>query len=302
MEWLQDKCVLVTGAAGGIGSVVAGYLAREGATLVLADTDLPAVEGIAKALRAQGGRATAHQVDVSSWDSCAQLLEIALQLRGRVDGLVQFAGVAYFAKPWEEQDGAKARRLLEVNLLGTYHLGVQVLQHMKDRGSGAIVNVSSGAQAGIAASAAYCASKAGVAGLTYAWALDAAPHGIRVNALSPVGTSGMTRTTDAYLRAKGDLQGERPFVDPIANAPVVSFLLSDLSRDVTGQVLRVHGGQVQLMSHPAVSLPVMARECWDAASLADALAASFPNGLAPLGLVGVEAAYQALEQVHQVPR
>lgn len=302
MELLKEKCIVLTGAAGGIGAAAASHLANEGAILVLADFDFPAVERLACALRAEGHRATAHRVDVASWDSCAQLVQDALEPRGRIDGLVQFAGIAYFAQPWEETDGTRARRLLEVNLLGTYNLGVQVLQCMQRQGSGSIVNVSSGAQAGIAASAAYCASKAGVAGLTYAWALDASPHGIRVNALSPVGTSGMTRTTDAYLRSKGQLQAGRPFVDPMANAPIVGFLLSDLSRAVNGQVLRVHGDQIQLMSHPAVTLPVLTREQWDAASLADALIESFPGGLAPLGLAAAEVAYRPLARTHQVPR
>lgn len=302
MELLKDKCVLLTGAGGGIGSAVAAALAGEGATLVLADFDPAAAERVADILRGQGRRASAHQVDVASWDSCARLIGEALEAHGRIDGLVQFAGVAYFAQPWEEEDGTRARRLLEVNLLGSYQLGVQVLQCMRRQGSGSIINVSSGAQSGIAACAAYCASKAGVAGLTYAWALDAAPHGIRVNALSPIGTSGMTRTTDTYLRSKGQLQGDRPFVDPIANAPVVSFLLSELSSEVNGQVLRVHGDQVQLMSHPAVTLPSLRSERWSAASIAEALGSAFPQGLAPLGICGVRAAYEPLGKTHHVPR
>jgi NAD(P)-dependent dehydrogenase (short-subunit alcohol dehydrogenase family) len=191
---------------------------------------------------------------------------------------------------------------MEVNLLGTYYLGVQVLQQMQRQGSGSIVNVSSGAQAGMASGAAYCASKAGVAGLTYAWALDAAPHGVRVNALSPVATSAMTQATDAYLREKGQLQGDRPFVDPAANAPAAAFLLSDLARGVNGQVLRVHGEQLQLMSHPAVMLPVMTREQWDVPAVAQALAQSFGGGLPPLGIGGIEAKFVPLAKAHQVPR
>jgi len=302
MKVLQDKRIIVTGAGSGIGAAVAGYLAREGATMVLADIDEAAAERTAASLREQGLCAIAHWVDVSSWEACAALVRHALRLHGRIDGLAAFAGVLYLAKPWEESDGARARRLIEVNLLGAYYLGALVLAQMQRQGFGAIVNVTSGAQAGQASSAAYSASKAGVAGLTYSWAMDAAAHGVRVNALSPVATTPMTRLTDEYLRERGQLQGQRPFVDPLGNAPAVAFLLSDLAKDVNGQVLRVHEKHLQLMSHPAVSLPEMTREQWDAVAVGEALAATFPQGLPPLGVCGVEARYKPLAKTHQVPR
>src|SRR5690606_8746563 len=101
--------------------------------------------------------------------------------------------------------------------------------------------------------------------------MDGAAHGIRVNALSPVATTAMSRTTDDYLRRQGQLVDHRPWVDPMFNAPIVAFLLSPLSRHVNGQVFRVHGQQLQLMSHPAVTLPVMEQPDWDAARIAEAL-------------------------------
>lgn len=302
MAVLKDKAVIVTGAGRGIGAAVAAHLAREGATLLLADIDEALAEATAATLREQEHHATSAWVDVSSWEACAALVRHGLRQHGRIDGLANFAGVLYLAQPWEEADGAQARRLLEVNLLGSYYLGVQVLQQMHRQRSGAIVNVTSGAQAGQVSTAAYTASKAGVAGLTYAWAMDAAPHGVRVNALSPVATTSMTRYTDEYLRARGQLQGERPYVDPAANAPAVAFLLSDLASGVNGQVLRVHGEQLQLMSHPAVTLPVMTRDRWDAAAVGEALATTFAKGLSPLGITGIEASYQPLAKAHQVPR
>lgn len=299
---LEDKAVIVSGAAGGIGSAVAAYLARQGARLVLGDIDAPAVERLADTLRSDGFDAVAEAGDVAVWDDCAALVRRSLDRHGRIDGLVQCAGVVYLAKPWDEQDGTRARRLIEVNLIGTYNLGTQVLHRMQQQGHGAIVNVSSGTQAGMASGAAYAASKGGVAALTYAWAMDAGPQGIRVNALSPVATSAMTRTTDQYLRAHGQLQGERPYVDPASNAPAVAFLLSDAARAFNGQILRVHGEQVQLMSHPAVMLPVLSRETWDVDGLAQALDASFAGSLPPLGITGIEARFVPLAKTNQVPR
>lgn len=299
---LQDKVVIVSGAAGGIGSAVAGHLAREGASLVLGDVDGLAVERLAAALREAGYDAVAQALDVTSWDDCGALVRLCLARHGRIDGLANFAGVMYLGKPWEETGGDKARRLIEVNLLGTYYLGTQVLTQMQRQGHGAIVNVTSGTQAGMASGAAYSASKGGVAALTYAWAMDAAPHGIRVNAISPVGTSAMTQVTDDYLRALGQLQGARPYVDPGTNAPVVAFLLSDTARDLNGQVLRVHGDEVHLMSHPAVMLPVLSSASWNVDGLAQALRQAFPGGLPPLGVSAIEASFKPLGKVNQVPR
>lgn len=299
---LQDKAIIVSGAAGGIGSAVSSQLAREGASLVMGDIDGPSVERMAAALRQAGHDAVGQLLDVSSWADCGALARRCLDRHGRIDGLANFAGVMYLGKPWEETGADMARRLIEVNLLGTYYLGTQVLSQMQRQGHGAIVNVTSGTQAGMASGSAYAASKGGVASLTYAWAIDAAPHSIRVNAISPVGTTAMTHVTDEYLRSLGQLQGARPYVDPGTNAPVVAFLLSNAASDLNGQVLRVHGDEVQLMSHPAVMLPVLSSASWDPEALARALRQAFPGGLPPLGVAGLEATFKPLGKVNQVPR
>lgn len=302
MASLESKCIVVTGAGRGIGAAVAGYLADEGARLLLADIDGTAAEATARSLRGKGHAASAVRVDVSSWSDCEALVRRCVDLHGRIDGLANFAGIMYLRKPWEEDEGDSARRLFEINLLGSYYVGVHALQQMKRQGSGSIVNVTSGTQAGMACGAAYAASKGGIATLTYAWAIDAAAHGIRVNAVSPVATTAMGKQTDAYLKGLGQLQGSRPFVDPVLNAPAVAFLLSDSARGVNGQVLRVHAEQLQLMSHPAVLMPVMAHPAWSVDSVARSLAASFPQGLPPLGLTGAEARFVPLAKTNQVPR
>jgi hypothetical protein len=112
----------------------------------------------------------------------------------------------------------------------------------------------------------------------------------------------MSKNTDDYMRGKGQLQGERPFVDPACNAPAVAFFLSDAAAHVSGQVLRVHGEQIQLMGHPAVMLPVMTQGTWDVASISQQLAQAFPQGLPPLGLTGMQASFAPLQKVNQTPR
>ncbi|MDO9435358.1 SDR family NAD(P)-dependent oxidoreductase [Hydrogenophaga sp.] len=299
---LQNQSIVITGAAGGIGSAVAHYLAQLGAKLVIADHDGAAVESLADVLRTQGCATTACATDVTSWSACGELVERCVAEHGGINGLVNLAGIMYLARPWEETSGERARRLLEVNLLGTYQMGVHALTHMQRQGHGAIVNVSSGTQAGMASGGAYAASKGGVASLTYAWAMDGAAHGIRVNAISPVATTAMSQVTDAYLRQQGMLADNRPTVDPMCNAPTVAFLLSPLSSRLNGQVFRVHDKQLQLMSHPAVSLPVMEDDAWDAERIAEAVEHHFGEALPPLGVHGVEARYAPLANALQVPR
>lgn len=181
-------------------------------------------------------------------------------------------------------------------------MGVLALRQMQRQRAGAIVNVTSGTQAGMASGGAYAASKGGIAALTYAWAMDAATHGIQVNAISPIATTTLTQVTDAYLREQDQLRGERPFVDPASNAPLVAFLLSPMARQVNGQIFRVHGNELQLMSHPAAMLPVMRQTTWDVPSIAQALTHTFPDGLVPLGMTGIEATFRPLETSLQVPR
>ena len=301
---LDNKSIVIIGAGRGIGAAVAEYCAGLGASLLVADIDGAAAAATAKKLRAGGSKAESMKIDVSNWDECRALIKKAVDLHGRIDGLANFAGIVYLRTPFDETDGDKARRLFEINLLGTYYVGVNTIQQMKKQGGGgAIVNTTSGVQAGVGSCSAYAASKGGVASLTYCWAMDAAADGIRVNSISPVATSAMTETSDEYMRQHGQLpEGNRPFVDPACNAPAVAFLLSNASSHLNGQILRVHGEQLQLISHPAVLQPVMERDTWDIPSIAKALKDSFGDTFPPLGLTGMRGEFVPLTKVNPVPR
>ena len=290
---LAGKAIVVIGAGRGIGAAVAEYLGAQGARMFAADVNGDNAAATAAKMQAQGAEAAAAKVDVSDWKDCEALIAAAVARFGRIDGLVNFAGIHYLRTPFEETDGEAARRLFEVNVLGTYYVGVQTLQQMKRQGGGVLVNCTSGGQAGIAATAAYCGSKGSVASLTYAWAMDAAPHGIRVNAISPTATSQMTDATDAYMR-RNNPGWTRAYVDPATNAPPVAYLLSDASKALNGQIIRVDGSQLQLMAHPAVLHPVMENAAWDVGSIADAVEKTFGNRLPPLGMTGIEGSFKPL--------
>ncbi|MCU1513894.1 MAG: hypothetical protein JWO10_984, partial [Microbacteriaceae bacterium] len=226
VDGISGKSILVTGAGQGLGEATARYLAGLGAKVIVADVQGEKAENVASDIRAAGGEAESRAADVSSWDDAGALVDFAAKRWGSLDGLVNNAGVIHHGGPMDEVDGAGARRVIEVNLLGTYFVGVHAIQSMAASGGGAIVNVTSGVQAGLGSAASYSASKGGVASLTYSWAIDCASLGIRVNSVSPVASTEMTKITEQIMRDRGDLTGETAEVPAERNCPAIGFLLS----------------------------------------------------------------------------
>jgi len=298
---LAGKSVIVTGAGQGIGAATALYLADLGASVIVADIVEENAQRTVASIAERGGRAVARVADVASWEGARSIVAAAVASFGGLDGVVNNAGVLHRGSPFAEVDGEGARRVFMVNLFGTYCVGVAAMQHMAEHGGGSIVNVTSGVQAGMADGAAYSASKGGVASLTYSWALDCKGTGIRVNAISPVATTPMTRGTDEWQRSLGRDIPQREEVDPIWNCPPIAYFLSDRSKDVTGQILRTHGGTLQLVGHPVVVAPELTRESWNAADVAEAVDTVFAEHLPPLGLHAARVDYVPISKVNQVP-
>jgi NAD(P)-dependent dehydrogenase (short-subunit alcohol dehydrogenase family) len=195
--------------------------------------------------------------------------------------LVNNAAIFRLAKPWE-QDPAEFRQVLETNLLGTAYCGMHALWAMVERGRGSIVNVTSGAQAGSRSMAAYGASKGGVAALTFCWAADVAGTGIRVNAVSPNAHTRMAEEFERYLGAGAT--GQNIGKPPAINAPAVVFLLSDAAAGINGQVVRIDGDELSLMSHPDVVEPTVRNPEWTVQAVAAAFAADLGRLVQPVGL------------------
>ena len=224
---LTGRCAVVTGAGKGLGAAYARNLAAAGAAVVVNDIDLASASAVVQSIIDRGGSAVVDGNSVTTWESSGAIVQTALATFGRLDGLVNNAGVFYLADPSEE-DPAMVEDMVRVNLLGTMHCGQHAIRHMVAHGGGAIVNDTSGAQSGMRHRGTYGATKGATASLTYSWAMDLAAAGIRVNAISPIARTGMVD----YGKALGESGTD---IAPEHVAPLVTFLLSDDAREHHGK-------------------------------------------------------------------
>ena len=251
---LKDKVILITGGAKGIGAAIVRECAREGAIPVIADKDSVAAEQIQNELRNSSSQCEFIQTELTSAQACKAAVDFTLQKFGRLDALVNNAGI---------NDGVglasgspeKFVGSLERNLLHIYNLTHYALPALKES-RGSIVNISSKtAVTGQGNTSGYVASKAAILGLTREWAVELLPDGIRVNAVLPAEV--MTPLYQSWLAQFPDPQAARARIEskiPLGHrmttaeeiAATVVFLLSEKSSHTTGQHFFVDGGYVHL--------------------------------------------------------
>jgi NAD(P)-dependent dehydrogenase (short-subunit alcohol dehydrogenase family) len=286
---LQGKVIVITGAGRGLGLAYARHAASEGAAVVVNDVDGDAARAAAAQLTGPGGPASWSDHSVSDHESAAALITDCVGRHGRLDGLVNNAGLRPEGQAWDEAPG-DVRAAVEVNLMGTVFCGIAAMQVMREQGHGSIVNASSRAQRGIPASATYAATKGAVASLTYSWAIDLHDSGIRVNAIAPQAGGTGTR------RRSQPTGANEPSPEQIA--PLVTYLLSDRSAAVTGQVIRIGGPRdrlsVGLMTHPRNGPFLRRPDGWTADALADAFDTFFGPRLEPVGADSLAVAYETI--------
>jgi NAD(P)-dependent dehydrogenase (short-subunit alcohol dehydrogenase family) len=248
---LAGKVAIVTGGTSGIGRSAAELLAASGAAVVLAGRRADRGEAIAAGIQARGGEATYVRTDVVSAESVENLIRHAVRRYGQVDCAFNNAGVSGDSyKNASEHTEENWQTVIDTNLRGTWLCMKYELAHMRQRGMGTVVNTASvfahrGAEFGVAP---YVASKHGVLGLTRAAALEFAPYGIRVNAISPGPTH--TEMTSGAREAfpdqfNADIERNVPLgraAQPREIAEAVLWLCSPSSSYVTGQTLVVDGG------------------------------------------------------------
>lgn len=241
---LEGHAALVTGAGGGIGRETALLLASAGAAVVVNDLNPDRADDTADAITAAGGRALAWQADVSNRFQVGSMIEAGRDAFGRLDILVNAAGV-YKGGGLATLDEWDWRRVLDVNLTGAFFCSQLLSRVMDDEGGGVIVNVAStaGHPDPLAEGVSYTASKAGLIGMTKQFARELAPRGIRVNAVCPANIADedeTVRSGEQKLPAQGRL-GQAGEV-----ASVILFLISDAASYITGQAINVDGGASML--------------------------------------------------------
>jgi 3-oxoacyl-[acyl-carrier protein] reductase len=231
---LKDRICLVTGAAQGIGAATVAKFAAEGAVVIGCDRRTGAVPGVA----------AMHAVDVTKRDEVDALVAAVLAAHGRIDVLVNNAGItkdARLVKMTLEQFDA----VIDVNLRGVFHLSQAVAPHMVERGAGVILNASSVVGLyGNYGQTNYAASKFGVIGFTKTWSRELGPKGVRVNAVAPgfVETPILATVPDKVLEQMRSQVPLGRLARPEEIASVYAFLASDDASYINGTVIEVSGG------------------------------------------------------------
>jgi NAD(P)-dependent dehydrogenase (short-subunit alcohol dehydrogenase family) len=254
---LAGRAAIVTGAAQGIGRACAARLAREGALVAVCDVNGAAGAEAARAIEADGGRAISVPCDVAKAPDVDDAVAATLRAFGRIDVLVNNAGVVDDA-PFLDLGIEELDRVLGINLRGAFLMGQAVARQMVKQGegkdgapAGAIVNMSSiNERLALPDHVAYSISKGGISQLTKAMAIALAPHGIRVNAVGPgtIDTPLLTGVIkDKSFRAK--VLSRTPlgrFGRPEEIAAVVAWLASEEASYVTGTTIFADGGRLPL--------------------------------------------------------
>ena len=286
-DFVKDKVVIVTGAGGGIGRDFALAFAREGARVVVNDigtsvkgdgSDPSLAQKVVDEIAAFGGTAVASSASVSEWTSASGIVDTALQAFGRVDAVVNNAGILrdrfFFNMDIEEW-----RAVIDVHLNGSFYVARAAAPHFKKQESGSYIHiVSTSGLIGNLGQANYSAAKMGIVALSKSIAMDMAKFNVRSNCISPVAFSRMIGS----IPTETDVQKERvkrlQKMETGKIAPLAVYLASDQAKDVSGQIFAVRANEIFLMSQIRPLRSMHAGDGWTPETVASrAIPAMRPN-------------------------
>lgn len=283
-KMLDGKVIIVTGAGRGIGRGVAMALADAGAKVVVNDLGAsaggegedtsPATE-VVEEISAVGGEAVANFNSVAEWDSAHEIVQEAIDRFGRIDGLVNNAGIlrdAIFHKMTENNFDI----VLKVHLKGSFNMSRACAPHFRQQESGSIVHMTStSALIGNLGQANYMSAKLGIVGLSKSIALDMARYNVRSNCISPFAWSrlfGNVPTDTPEQQARVEIIKQ---MTPEKIAPLATALLSDAAKDVTGQIFAVRNNEIFLMSQSRPIRTAHTADGWTPESVIERVLSAF---------------------------
>ena len=246
MGILDGKAAVVTGGGRGIGRGHCLHLAANGASVIVNDIDLDEAKKVVEEIAKEGGKASTSTADISTREGAAALIEQCVSESGGIHIAVNNAGNVR-DKSFLKMTDDDFMGVIKVHVHGTFMVSQEAANRMREQGSGgSIVNTVSAAHFGNFGQSNYAGSKGAIASMTYTWATELSRYGIRVNAISPSGTTRMSATARI-----GGKTVELPFIDPNQNGAFVAFLCSDDADYVTGQIFGTGNNRVQILNQPA---------------------------------------------------
>lgn len=292
MGMLEGKVAIVTGAGGGIGREIAVAMALEGARIVVNDIGVALDgtgensaspgEGTKQIIEQRGSEAAMSNDSVAEWDSAQRVVETAMDAFGRLDIVVNNAGILrdqIFHKMTPEE----WMSVINVHLNGSFFMSRAAATLFRQQGSGAYVHMTStSGLIGNFGQANYSAAKLGVVALSRSIALDMQRFGVRSNCIAPFAWSRMTNSIPAETPEQKARVAKLQAMGPEKNAPLAAYLASDAASDVTGQVFATRNNELFLMSQSRPLRGIHLSEGWTPQSIADHGMPGLKGSLLPL--------------------
>lgn len=285
-RFVEDKVVVITGAGSGIGREFALAYAAQGAKVVVNDLARSAggelaAEAVVAEIKAAGGSAVANSDSVAEWDSAHRIVQSALDNYGRIDCVVNNAGILrdrfFFNMSQEEW-----KQVIDVHLNGSFFVARAAAQHFKAQQSGSYVHMTStSGLIGNNGQANYSAAKLGLVGLSKTIALDMARYNVRSNVIAPFAWTAMTASVPTDTAEAAERMEKLKRMEPRLIAPLAVYLGSDAAAEVTGQIFGVRANEIYLYSQARVIRSVHRSEGWTPEAIAEHAIPAMRNSFYP---------------------